>query len=349
MGNLQCSFNKIIEDMFKTARYDINAAKQHFNKGKRSHIEIIFKNKETLKKYVSKGLMIKERTYFGYIPTDAKKTYFSIKCRNVPLGNKDEISNSSYNAFECIGEVSSIRPLRWNAASLRTTTENEREEDYVLSDDLMTDADTTEYHPEQIEKEETDSNMQIDKVDITSPEDPIDKDFPMEPVREIKIGTPQPPDTGLVDELSILGYNSMEQGIASRAAADTISAMVTPDVNPPEDGIGKADDFILRFDESCLKNSLLAKEITKELEDKRTPDKWDLCKIKIQSIIRAFKKPKALEGRIARLNRKLTKLKESAARDKTPEMNTMKDIIKDLPQVNHEWNINLTKEISEEE
>src|SRR5260364_67974 len=110
-SSLQCSFNEIMEDLFKTASYDINAAKQHFNKGKRSHIEIIFKDKATLQKYAAKGLMIKGRTYFGYIPTNARKSYHSIKCRNVLLGDKDEISDALRNAFENIGNVLSIRPL----------------------------------------------------------------------------------------------------------------------------------------------------------------------------------------------------------------------------------------------
>jgi len=110
-SSLQCSFNEIMEDLFKTAGYDINAAKQHFNRGKRSHIEIIFKDKATLQKYAAKGLMIKGRTYFGYIPTDARKSYFSIKCRNVPLGDKNEISEALLEAFTDIGNVSSIRPL----------------------------------------------------------------------------------------------------------------------------------------------------------------------------------------------------------------------------------------------
>ncbi|CAG8801711.1 21332_t:CDS:2, partial [Dentiscutata erythropus] len=73
-SSLQCSFNEIMEDLFKTAGYDINAAKQYFNRGKRSHIEIIFKDKATLQKYAAKGLMIKGRTYLGYIPTDARKS-----------------------------------------------------------------------------------------------------------------------------------------------------------------------------------------------------------------------------------------------------------------------------------
>src|SRR5260363_319538 len=74
-----------------------------------------------------------------------------------------------------------------------------------------------------------------------------------------------------------------------------------------------------RFDEKCLKNALLVKEVTEELEDRKTPEDWDLCKLKIQSIIRAFKKPKALEGKIMQLNRKLIKLKKTAARDSSKE------------------------------
>src|SRR5260364_411605 len=69
-----------------------------------------------------------------------------------------------------------------------------------------------------------------------------------------------------------------------------------------------------RFDERCLRNDNLAKEVMKELTDKEAPNDWDLCKLRIQSIIRAFKKPKATEEKIAQLNKKLLRLKKSAAR-----------------------------------
>ncbi|CAG8605773.1 22985_t:CDS:2, partial [Gigaspora rosea] len=48
---------------------------------------------------------------------------------------------------------------------------------------------------------------------------------------------------------------------------------------------------------------------------------WDLCKLKIQTIIRAFKKPKALEGR-------------ALYKSEVPDNNTAKDITENLPQVN---------------
>jgi len=69
-----------------------------------------------------------------------------------------------------------------------------------------------------------------------------------------------------------------------------------------------------RFDERCLRNDKLAKEVMEELTDKEAPNDWDSCKLRIQSIIRAFKKPKATEGKITQLNKKLLRLKKSAAR-----------------------------------
>ncbi|CAG8709780.1 15623_t:CDS:2, partial [Gigaspora rosea] len=73
-------------------------------------------------------------------------------------------------------------------------------------------------------------------------------------------------------------------------------------------------DTLWRFDERCMRNDKLAKEIIEELTDKEVPKDWDLCKLKIQSIIRACKKPKATEGKIAQLNKKLLRLKKCAAR-----------------------------------
>ena len=58
-----------------------------------------------------------------------------------------------------------------------------------------------------------------------------------------------------------------------------------------------------------MHNDKLAKEVIEELTDKEAPNDWDLCKLRIQSIIRAFKKPKATEGKIAQLNKKLLRLK----------------------------------------
>ncbi|CAG8653064.1 20304_t:CDS:2, partial [Dentiscutata erythropus] len=91
--------------------YKVIAAKQHFKKGTHSHLEIIFANQNLLKEYANNGMMILGKTYYGYIPMDARKSFLPVKIRNVPLGDKNQISNLIQEAFEDIGNISSIKPL----------------------------------------------------------------------------------------------------------------------------------------------------------------------------------------------------------------------------------------------
>ncbi|CAG8687329.1 23025_t:CDS:2 [Dentiscutata erythropus] len=71
--------------LFENVKDKVIAAKQHFKKGARSYLEIVFANQSLLKEYVSNG--------------------------NVPLGNKNQISDLIQEAFEDIGDISSIKPL----------------------------------------------------------------------------------------------------------------------------------------------------------------------------------------------------------------------------------------------
>ena len=108
---LQLSFNEIMTSMFEHVKYDVSAAKQHFTKGKRSHLELTFVNAETRRYYATHGINIENKTYYGYVPTDGRKTFLPIKCRNVPLGNKLDISDALQRAFEDVGKIASIKPL----------------------------------------------------------------------------------------------------------------------------------------------------------------------------------------------------------------------------------------------
>jgi hypothetical protein len=109
--HLQSSFNEIMASLYEEVKQDIIAAKQHFKRGSRSHLEIIFTNKEKLKHYAINGIKILNYTYFGYIPTDLRKSFLSVKLRNVQLGDKDIISSLIKEAFEDIGQIASIKPL----------------------------------------------------------------------------------------------------------------------------------------------------------------------------------------------------------------------------------------------
>src|SRR5690348_8672245 len=97
--------------LYESVKQDVIAAKQHFKKGNRTHIEIIFSNKNTLSHHAAKGINIFNKSYFGYIPTDSHKSFLPVKLRNVPLGGKEEITTLIKDAFQDFGKIASIKPL----------------------------------------------------------------------------------------------------------------------------------------------------------------------------------------------------------------------------------------------
>ena len=54
---------------------------------------------------------------------------------------------------------------------------------------------------------------------------------------------------------------------------------------------------IWRFNKDSFKNELLKKEVIEEIQDTNSAENWDWYKIYIQSIIRAFRKPKPQKTR----------------------------------------------------
>ena len=67
------------------------------------------------------------------------------------------------------------------------------------------------------------------------------------------------------------------------------------------------------FNKSLFNNKILKKEVLEEIREPNSSNDWDLYKIYLQSIIRAFRKPKAPENKIAKLNNEITKLSERIA------------------------------------
>src|SRR6185436_17583433 len=61
--------------------------------------------------YATNGIKIFKETYYGYIPTDAHKSFLPIKVRNVPLDSKEHISNQVKETFQDFGKIASIKPL----------------------------------------------------------------------------------------------------------------------------------------------------------------------------------------------------------------------------------------------
>ena len=120
IGNLDSSLNEIMVSLFETAGGDILAAKPHIHRGVCTHLELVFVNKEKFKLYATRGVENFNKVYYGYIPTDARRSFLSVKIRNVPLGNKEEISYEIQAAFGDVGKIASIRPLLIEGTSYLT-------------------------------------------------------------------------------------------------------------------------------------------------------------------------------------------------------------------------------------
>ncbi|CAG8824019.1 24667_t:CDS:2, partial [Gigaspora rosea] len=153
--------------------------------------------------------------------------------------DKEEISGSLLDAFENVERTRRI----WNTSSLGLTTEKEEEEVHLPSDDNMIDHKSIKSHSEQTDKEGTNNDMQIDKSNVTPPEEPIDGK-PFEKLTDEKETiTPRLPITGPVDKLATLGYTNTGQTMDPPAAGDTMQTEIASDANPPENGTENADAF----------------------------------------------------------------------------------------------------------
>ena len=97
--------------LFESTKYDISAAKAHFTKGTRTHLEVTFIDKDKQRHYAAKGLEILRKTYYGYIPVDTRKTFLQVRCKNVPIGNKNDITEALRESFESFGNIVSIKPM----------------------------------------------------------------------------------------------------------------------------------------------------------------------------------------------------------------------------------------------
>ena len=70
-----------------------------------------------------------------------------------------------------------------------------------------------------------------------------------------------------------------------------------------------------KFDINSFKNNVLKKEILEEIQEAIIAANWNIHKIYIKSIIKAFRKPKAPEDKIERLNKKVSQTKEAIAKN----------------------------------
>src|SRR5437868_3890482 len=81
--NLNGSLNEIMISLYDSVGCDIITTKPYINKGTCTYLELIFISKEKLKYYTTKGVEIFDKTYFEYIPTDMRRSFLSVKIRNI--------------------------------------------------------------------------------------------------------------------------------------------------------------------------------------------------------------------------------------------------------------------------
>jgi exonuclease III len=107
----------------------------------------------------------------------------------------------------------------------------------------------------------------------------------------------------------------------------------------------RKESALWRFNKNCFKNERLRKEVLEEISDLEDIEDWDFCKIRLQSIIRAFRKPKATENKITKLNKSITQLNERLVHEadniflhtQVDKLNL--DLQKELSQFAEKWHI----------
>jgi Zinc knuckle len=103
--------NDIISTLYSKIGNDLVGAKPHYTRGKRTHLELVFSSEDKQQHYAKEGISLFRRSLLGYIPTNLRRTHLAIKVRNVPIGDKDFISNKLKEAFGDFGHIKSIKPL----------------------------------------------------------------------------------------------------------------------------------------------------------------------------------------------------------------------------------------------
>ena len=89
----------------------ILGAKFRFTRRGRTHIEVIFGSMRETEWFLSTGLELMGQTIRGYFATQDDRTFLTIRLNNMPIYNKDSISETIQDLFTKIAPVRSIRPL----------------------------------------------------------------------------------------------------------------------------------------------------------------------------------------------------------------------------------------------
>src|SRR5947209_14268150 len=86
-----------------------------FTKNGRTHLELIFHSYGELKIQLAKGIDLLGQNFKGYFASAADRTYLNITFRNMPIYNKQALSNNLYETFEDICTIASIKPMVYSS------------------------------------------------------------------------------------------------------------------------------------------------------------------------------------------------------------------------------------------
>jgi len=106
-------------------------AKFIFTKNGRTHLELIFHSYQEMEIHLARGIDLLGQNFKGYFASAANRTYLNITLRNMPIYNKEVLSDLLYETFEGICPIASIKPLVYTSTQF-------------LSDQWMVSLDITD-------------------------------------------------------------------------------------------------------------------------------------------------------------------------------------------------------------
>ena len=111
MALYEIKFNIILKTLNEKYADILLGAKFKFTKNSRTHLELIFHLYGKLEIQLVKGIDLLGQNFKGYFASAADCTYLNITFRNMPIYNKQALSDNLYKIFEGICTITSIKPI----------------------------------------------------------------------------------------------------------------------------------------------------------------------------------------------------------------------------------------------
>ncbi|CAG8725500.1 7552_t:CDS:2, partial [Gigaspora rosea] len=246
---------------WSNVKNDIVAAKQHFRKGSRSHLEIVFTDQEKLKKYATKGVKILNKSYYRYIPTDSRNSFLLFAFGKYAVRASLQISSNLIQALP-----SDIIQNVWSK-TVNTNAINQKEVIVIVDDVIETPTPSNGSNL---------PNLDEDLCNELTMDNPFSSYFYEKP------------------------FLTFFQNVQNNQIVATCLNYVFIDKNhghlisETEMLFGNSDYLLVkctlkleneakkslswRFDKNLLKNELLRSEIIKEINSVRAAEDWDCLK-----------------------------------------------------------------------